>query len=152
MGPDAQKQKSYEEERRNQGIGQIEGFTTEFTKIGNRSGSMTDLLQIGTNRDGTTNPARFCSTMCHGLECTGSKKAVVGMVGAQSPWRPWTQRTRPICKKVQAPPQGGPSSRSIQMVPTQGLEKQESKELSPVKGKEQCIGNRQVGPEKEEQC
>ncbi|SPC66078.1 uncharacterized protein UHOD_11673 [Ustilago sp. UG-2017b] len=59
---------------------------------------------------------------------------------------------RAVCMVIQAPPQGGPSSRSIQMVPTQGLEKQESKELSPVKGKEQCIGNRQVGPEEEEQC
>ncbi|SPC64597.1 uncharacterized protein UHOD_11958 [Ustilago sp. UG-2017b] len=57
-----------------------------------------------------------------------------------------------VCMVVQAPPQGGPSSRSTQMVPTQGLEKQESKEPSPVKGKEQCIGNRQVGPEEEEQC
>ncbi|SOV01711.1 uncharacterized protein UDID_18184 [Ustilago sp. UG-2017a] len=59
---------------------------------------------------------------------------------------------RAICMEVQAPPQGGPSSRSIQMVTTQGLERQESKEPSPVKGKEQCIGNRQVGPEEEEQC
>ncbi|SPC66257.1 uncharacterized protein UHOD_12000 [Ustilago sp. UG-2017b] len=41
---------------------------------------------------------------------------------------------RAVCMVIQAPPQGGPSSRSIQMVPTQGLEKQESKELSPVKG------------------
>ncbi|SOV01303.1 uncharacterized protein UDID_17620 [Ustilago sp. UG-2017a] len=59
---------------------------------------------------------------------------------------------RAVCMEVQAPPQGGPSSRSIQMVTTQGLERQESKEPSPVKGKEQCIGNRQVDPEEEEQC
>ncbi|SPC63880.1 uncharacterized protein UHOD_11362 [Ustilago sp. UG-2017b] len=52
---------------------------------------------------------------------------------------------RAVCMVVQAPPQGGPSSRSTQMDPTQGLEKQESKEPSPVKGKEQCIGNRQAG-------
>ena len=39
-----------------------------------------------------------------------------------------------VCMEVQAPPQGGPSSRSIQMVTTQGLERQESKEPSPVKG------------------
>ncbi|SOV09417.1 uncharacterized protein UDID_18592 [Ustilago sp. UG-2017a] len=37
----------------------------------------------------------------------------------------------------------GTSSRSMQMVTTQGLERQESKEPSPVKGKEQCIGNQQ---------
>ncbi|SPC60899.1 uncharacterized protein UHOD_11186 [Ustilago sp. UG-2017b] len=59
---------------------------------------------------------------------------------------------RAVCMVAQAPPQGGPSSRSIQMVPTQGLERQESKEPSLVKEKEQCIGNRQVGPEEEEQC
>ncbi|SPC65649.1 uncharacterized protein UHOD_11102 [Ustilago sp. UG-2017b] len=62
---------------------------------------------------------------------------------------------RAVCMVVQAPPQGGPSSRSTQMVPTQGLEKQESKEPSPVKGKERCIGDRQdrqTGPEVEEQC
>ncbi|SPC63047.1 uncharacterized protein UHOD_11865 [Ustilago sp. UG-2017b] len=41
---------------------------------------------------------------------------------------------RAVCMVIQAPPQGGPSSRSIQMVPTQGLEKQESKEPSPVEG------------------
>ena len=38
------------------------------------------------------------------------------------------------------------------MVTAQGLERQEPKEPSPVKGKEQCIDNRQVGPEEEEQC
>ncbi|SPC68178.1 uncharacterized protein UHOD_12328 [Ustilago sp. UG-2017b] len=39
--------------------------------------------------------------------------------------------------------------------PLRGLEKQESKEPSPVKGKEQCIGDRQdrqTGPKVEEQC
>ncbi|UTT90338.1 hypothetical protein NDA17_004647 [Ustilago hordei] len=36
--------------------------------------------------------------------------------------------------KEQAQPQRGPSSRSMQMVTTQGLERQESKEPSPVKG------------------
>ncbi|SOV02284.1 uncharacterized protein UDID_19169 [Ustilago sp. UG-2017a] len=59
---------------------------------------------------------------------------------------------RPVCKEVQALPQGGPSSRSMQMVTTQGLERQEPKEPSPVKGKEQCMGDRQAGPEEEEQC
>ncbi|SPC66663.1 uncharacterized protein UHOD_11411 [Ustilago sp. UG-2017b] len=42
--------------------------------------------------------------------------ADVGIAGVQSPWRPWTRRTRPIRKEVQAPPQGGPSSRSMQTV------------------------------------
>ncbi|SOV08669.1 uncharacterized protein UDID_17689 [Ustilago sp. UG-2017a] len=90
------------------------------------------------------------------------------MAVVQSPWRPWTptdshakkdqahMRGGPATKrtklKEQAQPQRGPSSRSMQMVTTQGLERQEPKEPSPVKGKEQCIGNRQVGPEEEEQC
>ncbi|SPC61383.1 uncharacterized protein UHOD_11581 [Ustilago sp. UG-2017b] len=87
-----------------------------------------------------------------GLKAQVARRLLVRMAGVQSPWRPWTRRTRPIRKEVQAPPQGGPSSRSMQTVTTQGLKRQESKEPSPVKEKEQCIGNRQVGPEEEEQC
>ncbi|SOV02886.1 uncharacterized protein UDID_18061 [Ustilago sp. UG-2017a] len=60
-----------------------------------------------------------------------------------------TKRTK---LKEHAQPPRGPSSRSMQMVTTQGLERQEPKEPSLVKGKEQCIGDRQVGPEEEEQC
>ncbi|SOV09664.1 uncharacterized protein UDID_19278 [Ustilago sp. UG-2017a] len=60
--------------------------------------------------------------------------------------------TKRIKLKEQAQPRRGPSSRSMQMVTTQGLERQEPKEPSPVKGKEQCIGDRQAGLEEEEQC
>ncbi|SOV03192.1 uncharacterized protein UDID_18346 [Ustilago sp. UG-2017a] len=90
------------------------------------------------------------------------------MVVVQSPWRPWTptdshakedrahMRGGPATKrtklKEQAQPQRGPSSRSMQMVTTQGLERQEPKEPSPVEEEEQCIGDRRVGPEEEEQC
>ena len=50
--------------------------------------------------------------------------------------------TEPICEEGQAQPRRGPSSKSrrsheedqAQMVTTQGLERQESKEPSPVKG------------------
>ncbi|KAJ1580702.1 hypothetical protein NDA12_004810 [Ustilago hordei] len=57
------------------------------------------------------------------------------------------RRTRATCEEGQAQPRGGPSSRSrhsheedqAQMVTTQGLERQESKELTP-------------GHEEEEQC
>ncbi|SPC60811.1 uncharacterized protein UHOD_11161 [Ustilago sp. UG-2017b] len=88
-----------------------------------------------------------------GLAGTGSRhgRSATSMESAAS-METMDMEDRAVCMVVQAPPQGGPSSRSIQMVPTQGLEKQESKEPSPVKGKEQCIGNRQVGPEEEEQC
>ena len=67
------------------------------------------------------------------------------MVVVQPPWRPWTatdshaKEDRAICEEGQAQPQRGPSSRSMQMVTTQGLERQESKEPTP-------------GPEEEEQC
>ncbi|SPC67790.1 uncharacterized protein UHOD_12039 [Ustilago sp. UG-2017b] len=88
-----------------------------------------------------------------GLAGTGSRNgwSATSMESAAS-METMDMEDRAVCMVIQAPPQGGPSSRSIQMVPTQGLEKQESKEPSPVKGKEQCIGNRQVGPEEEEQC
>ncbi|SPC61576.1 related to retrotransposon protein [Ustilago sp. UG-2017b] len=88
-----------------------------------------------------------------GLTGTGSRhgRSATSMESAAS-METMDMEDRAVCMVVQAPPQGGPSSRSTQMVPTQGLERQESKELSPVKGKEQCIGNRQVGPEEEEQC
>ncbi|SPC66622.1 uncharacterized protein UHOD_12363 [Ustilago sp. UG-2017b] len=58
---------------------------------------------------------------------------------------------RAVCKEVQAPPQGGPSPRSIQMATTQGLDKSQ-RNHHRSKEKEQCIGNRQAGPEEEEQC
>ncbi|SOV01503.1 uncharacterized protein UDID_17669 [Ustilago sp. UG-2017a] len=78
--------------------------------------------------------------MCHGPECSGSRRAPVeSMAVVQSPWRPWTptdshakeerahMRGGPAKKrtkrKEQAPPRGGPSSRSMQMVTTQGLER-----------------------------
>ncbi|SPC68191.1 uncharacterized protein UHOD_12384 [Ustilago sp. UG-2017b] len=80
-----------------------------------------------------------------GLAGTGSRYgwSATSMESAAS-METMDMEDRAVCMVVQAPPQGGPSSRSTQMVPTQGLEKQESKEPSPVKGKEQCIGNRQV--------
>ncbi|SOV02225.1 uncharacterized protein UDID_19145 [Ustilago sp. UG-2017a] len=78
--------------------------------------------------------------LCHGPECSGSRRAPgESMAVVQSPWRPWTptdshakeerahMRGGPAKKrtkrKEQAPPRGGPSSRSMQMVTTQGLER-----------------------------
>ncbi|SOV06613.1 uncharacterized protein UDID_17545 [Ustilago sp. UG-2017a] len=79
-------------------------------------------------------------TECHGPECSGSRRAPVeSMAVVQSPWRPWTptdshakeerahMRGGPATKrtklKEQAQPRRGPSSRSMQMVTTQGLER-----------------------------
>ncbi|KAJ1571687.1 hypothetical protein NDA11_000203 [Ustilago hordei] len=60
-----------------------------------------------------------------------------------------TRRTK---LKEQAQPQRGPSSRSMQMVTTQGLERQEPKELSLIKGEGAVSKESTSGHEEEEQC
>ncbi|KAJ1044299.1 hypothetical protein NDA10_006097 [Ustilago hordei] len=60
-----------------------------------------------------------------------------------------TRRTK---LKEQAQPRGGPSSRSMQMVTTQGLERQEPKELSLIKGGGAVSKESTPGHEEEEQC
>ncbi|KAJ1037016.1 hypothetical protein NDA10_004540 [Ustilago hordei] len=60
-----------------------------------------------------------------------------------------TRRTK---LKEQAQPRRGPSSRSMQMVTTQGLERQEPKELSLIKGGGAVLKELTPGHEEEEQC
>ncbi|UTT89698.1 hypothetical protein NDA17_007024 [Ustilago hordei] len=60
-----------------------------------------------------------------------------------------TRRTK---LKEQAQPRRGPSSRSMQMVTTQGLERQEPKELSLIKGGGAVSKESTSGHEEEEQC
>ncbi|KAJ1601205.1 hypothetical protein NDA14_000148 [Ustilago hordei] len=60
-----------------------------------------------------------------------------------------TRRTK---LKEQAQPRRGPSSRSMQMVTTQGLERQEPKELSLIKGEGAVLKESTPGHEEEEQC
>ncbi|KAJ1038661.1 hypothetical protein NDA10_002516 [Ustilago hordei] len=60
-----------------------------------------------------------------------------------------TRRTK---LKEQAQPRRGPSSRSMQMVTTQGLERQEPKELSLIKGGGAVSKESTPGHEEEEQC
>ncbi|KAJ1570519.1 hypothetical protein NDA11_000578 [Ustilago hordei] len=60
-----------------------------------------------------------------------------------------TRRTK---LKEQAQPRRGPSSRSMQMVTTQGLERQEPKELSLNKGGGAVSKELTPGHEEEEQC
>ncbi|SOV08814.1 uncharacterized protein UDID_17749 [Ustilago sp. UG-2017a] len=96
------------------------------------------MLLTSTSKDGQICMAG--NERCHGPECSGSRRAPVeSMAVVQSPWRPWTptdshakeerahMRGGPAKKrtkrKEQAPPRGGPSSRSMQMVTTQGLER-----------------------------
>ncbi|UTT92809.1 hypothetical protein NDA17_001320 [Ustilago hordei] len=70
----------------------------------------------------------------YGLTCKGALSHMRG--------RPGTAMRRTKLTE-QAQPRRGPSSRSMQMVTTQGLERQESKELSPVKGEgAQCRRSR----------
>ncbi|UTT96676.1 hypothetical protein NDA17_005737 [Ustilago hordei] len=91
----------------------------------------------------------------YGLTCKGGPSHMRGGPGTA------TRRTK---LKEQAQPRRGPSSRSMQMVTTQGLERQESKELTPGhEEEEQCrrsrhhsggtrVPNKQQDSKEEEQC
>ncbi|SOV01596.1 uncharacterized protein UDID_18136 [Ustilago sp. UG-2017a] len=118
---------------------------------------------------------------CHGPECSGSRRAPVeSMAVVQSPWRPWTptdshakeerahMRGGPATKrtklKEQAQPRRGQSSRSrhsheedqaqgaCRWLPLRGSRDKSQRNHHRSKEEEQCIGDRQVGPEEEEQC
>ncbi|SOV08290.1 uncharacterized protein UDID_17344 [Ustilago sp. UG-2017a] len=119
--------------------------------------------------------------LCHGPECSGSRRAPVeSMAVVQSPWRPWTptdshakedrahMRGGPATKrtklKEQAQPRRGQSSRSrhshkedqaqgaCRWLPLRGSRDKSQRNHHWSKEEEQCIGDRQVGPEEEEQC
>ncbi|SOV03350.1 uncharacterized protein UDID_18640 [Ustilago sp. UG-2017a] len=102
------------------------------------------------------------------------------MAVVQSPWRPWTpmdshakeerahMRGGPATKrtklKEQAQPRRGPSSRhrrshaedqaqgACRWLPLRGSRDKSQRNHHRSKEEEQCIGDRQVGPEEEEQC
>ncbi|KAJ1585833.1 hypothetical protein NDA12_002240 [Ustilago hordei] len=79
-----------------------------------RSTGIEDLVEISRERSAVS-----METMdSYGLTCKGGPSTA-------------TRRTK---LKEQAQPRRGPSSRSMQMVTTQGLERQEPKELSLIKG------------------
>ncbi|SPC67554.1 uncharacterized protein UHOD_11773 [Ustilago sp. UG-2017b] len=113
--------------------------------VGHRGGAQ--VPRLGSQKKTTIAGLGMVEQEARGLAGTGSRHG-----RSATSMETMDMEDRAICMVVQAPPQGGPSSRSIQMVTTQGLERQESEEPSPAKEKEQCIGNRQVGPEEEEQC
>ncbi|KAJ1042904.1 hypothetical protein NDA10_007014 [Ustilago hordei] len=79
----------------------------------------------------------------YGLTCKGGSSHMRGGPGTA------TRRTK---LKEQAQPRRGPSSRSMQMVTTQGLERQEPKELSLIKGEGAVSKESTPGHEEEEQC
>ncbi|KAJ1601699.1 hypothetical protein NDA14_005549 [Ustilago hordei] len=116
------------------------------------------LLSIASNAAPALSPE---STFCHGPGCSRSRR-VTGSYGRSTGIEDLVEISREhgrsavsmetmdsyglTCKggpstatrrtklKEQAQPRRGPSSRSMQMVTTQGLERQEPKELSLIKG------------------
>ncbi|KAJ1585851.1 hypothetical protein NDA11_005009 [Ustilago hordei] len=93
-----------------------------------RSTGIEDL--VDTSREHGRSAVSMETMDFYGLTCKGGPSHMRG--GSSTA----TRRTK---LKEQAQPRRGPSSRSMQMVTTQGLERQESKESTP-------------GPEEEEQC
>ncbi|KAJ1589802.1 hypothetical protein NDA12_001083 [Ustilago hordei] len=98
-----------------------------------RSTGIEDLVEI--SREHGRSAVSMETMDSYGLTCKGGPSTAM-------------RRTK---LKEQAQPRRGPSSRSMQMVTTQGLERQEPKELSLIKGgavsKESTPGH-----EEEEQC
>ncbi|KAJ1038022.1 hypothetical protein NDA10_000617 [Ustilago hordei] len=97
-----------------------------------RSTGIEDLVEISRERSAVS-----METMdSYGLTCKGGPSTA-------------TRRTK---LKEQAQPRRGPSSRSMQMVTTQGLERQEPKERSLIKGGGAVSKESTPGHEEEEQC
>ncbi|CCF49940.1 uncharacterized protein UHOR_14021 [Ustilago hordei] len=118
-----------------------------------RSTGIEDL--VDTSREHGRSAVSMETMDSYGLTCKGGPSHMRGGPGTA------TRRTK---LKEQAQPRRGPSSRSMQMVTTQGLERQESKELTPGhEEEEQCrrsrhhsggtrVPNKQQDSKEEEQC
>ncbi|UTT91477.1 hypothetical protein NDA17_003591 [Ustilago hordei] len=99
-----------------------------------RSTGIEDLVEI--SREHGHSAVSMETMDSYGLTCKGGPSTA-------------TRRTK---LKEQAQPRRGPSSRSMQMVTTQGLERQEPKELSLIKGGGAVSKESTPGHEEEEQC
>ncbi|KAJ1581760.1 hypothetical protein NDA12_001426 [Ustilago hordei] len=99
-----------------------------------RSTGIEDLVEI--SREHGRSAVSMETMDSYGLTCKGGPSTA-------------TRRTK---LKEQAQPRRGPSSRSMQMVTTQGLERQEPKELSLIKGEGAVSKESTPGHEEEEQC
>ncbi|UTT87814.1 hypothetical protein NDA17_004023 [Ustilago hordei] len=99
-----------------------------------RSTGIEDLVEI--SREHGRSAVSMETMDSYGLTCKGGPSTA-------------TRRTK---LKEQAQPRRGPSSRSMQMVTTQGLERQEPKELSLIKGEGAVSKELTPGHEEEEQC
>ncbi|KAJ1043814.1 hypothetical protein NDA10_006303 [Ustilago hordei] len=99
-----------------------------------RSTGIEDLVEI--SREHGRSAVSMETMDSYGLTCKGGPSTAM-------------RRTK---LKEQAQPQRGPSSRSMQMVTTQGLKRQEPKELSLIKGEGAVSKESTPGHEEEEQC
>ena len=99
-----------------------------------RSTGIEDL--VDTSREHGHSAVSMETMDSYGLTCKGGPSTA-------------TRRTK---LKEQAQPRRGPSSRSMQLVTTQGLERQEPKELSLIKGEGAVSKESTPGHEEEEQC
>ncbi|KAJ1603859.1 hypothetical protein NDA14_004152 [Ustilago hordei] len=99
-----------------------------------RSTGIKDLVEI--SREHGRSAVSMETMDSYGLTCKGGPSTAM-------------RRTK---LKEQAQPRRGPSSRSMQMVTTQGLERQEPKELSLIKGGGAVSKESTPGHEEEEQC
>ncbi|KAJ1039928.1 hypothetical protein NDA10_004812 [Ustilago hordei] len=99
-----------------------------------RSTGIEDLVEI--SREHGHSAVSMETMDSYGLTCKGGPSTA-------------TRRTK---LKEQAQPRRGPSSRSMQIVTTQGLERQEPKELSLIKGGGAVSKESTPGHEEEEQC
>ncbi|UTT90432.1 hypothetical protein NDA17_003904 [Ustilago hordei] len=99
-----------------------------------RSTGIEDLVEI--SREHGRSAVSMETMDSYGLTCKGGPSTA-------------TRRTK---LKEQAQPRRGPSSRSMQMVTTQGLERQEPKELPLIKGGGAGSKESTPGHEEEEQC
>ncbi|KAJ1583556.1 hypothetical protein NDA12_002628 [Ustilago hordei] len=106
-----------------------------------RSTGIEDL--VDTSREHGRSAVSMETMDSYGLTCKGEPSHMRGGPGTA------TRRTK---LKEQAQPRRGPSSRSMQMVTTQGLERQEPKELTLIKGGGAVSKESTPGHEEEEQC
>ncbi|KAJ1044696.1 hypothetical protein NDA10_001570 [Ustilago hordei] len=106
-----------------------------------RSTGIEDL--VDTSREHGRSAVSMETMDFYGLTCKGGPSHMQGGPGTAM------RRTK---LKEQAQPRRGPSSRSMQMVTTQGLERQEPKELSLIKGEGAVLKESTPGHEEEEQC
>ncbi|KAJ1041187.1 hypothetical protein NDA10_008083 [Ustilago hordei] len=106
-----------------------------------RSTGIEDL--VDTSREHGRSAVSMETMDFYGLTCKGGPSHMRG--GPSTAMR----RTK---LKEQAQPRRGPSSRSMQMVTTQGLERQEPKELSLIKGEGAVSKESTPGHKEEEQC